>query len=220
MFSINHLIRMLRNRKGLLWLSILLISTGISFKLMAATLSSMAVTSNDGEYSIRLEMTLNVPAKYVREVLTDYRHIYRLNPSIIESRIMDKPGHNITRVYTKITDCVLFFCTEISRVEDVHESESGHIIAKIVAEQSDFNSGLTSWEITENNGQSRIIYDALMRPGFFIPPVVGDYFVKSKLKQSLVMSFKRIECNAKIRSFIAEKGEGAVNVIRDKALQC
>ena len=123
-------------------------------------------------------------------------------------------------MYTRISDCVLFFCTEITRVEDVEQGDGEKLFATIIPEYSDFESGFTSWDITDKNGKSQVVYNTVLRPGFFVPPVVGDYFVKSKLKQSLMMSLRRIECNAKIRHLIAETEDLPVIVVKGKTEQC
>lgn len=202
------------------WFVILLVSTASSSHLFAASVSDMEVSSKDGEYSIRLEMTLDVPAKYVREVLTDYRHIYRLNPSIIESRMLQLSETGKTRVYTKISDCVLFFCKEISRVEEVVEHDNGMLVAKIIPEGSDFDSGITKWEISDINEKTKLVYDTRVQPNFFIPPIIGNYIVEGKMKDSLMASFQRIECNARIKRLIAETKNDVVNTVKRKMQQC
>ncbi len=46
------------------------------------------VTEQGGVYHIRASAVVDAPAEYVHQALTDFIHIYRLNPSIIESEVI------------------------------------------------------------------------------------------------------------------------------------
>lgn len=165
----------------------------------AAELTRVDVDSTGDVYRIRLEMVLDIAADYVNEVLTDYRHFYRLNPSIVESRMLPPPNEGTVRVYTRMEGCVLFYCTEFTRVDDVRELDSGELVAVIVPDMSDFGSGTALWRITQHGDRSRLVYEAQIQPDFFVPSLIGSYFVKHKLKAELLTVFQRIECNAKAR---------------------
>jgi abortive infection bacteriophage resistance protein len=95
--------------------------------------------------------------------------------------------------------CVLFYCTEFTRVDDVRELDSGELVAVIVPDMSDFGSGTALWRITQHGDRSRLVYEAQIQPDFFVPSLIGSYFVKHKLKAELLTVFQRIECNAKAR---------------------
>jgi hypothetical protein len=153
----------------------------------------VAVSDQDGVYQIRLKMLLDVSAPQVWEVLTDYRHIYRLNPSIIETRLLPAPdAGRAAWVYTRMQVCVGFFCREFSRVEEVWEHPSGEIETRIVPQMSDFDSGSTVWRIRDLGGYTELDYEASLHPTFFVPPVLGSYFVKQKFKEQALLSFDKI----------------------------
>jgi hypothetical protein len=163
--------------------------------------------SNEGNvYSIRLEMNLDIGARYIREVLTDYPHIYRLNPSIVDSRVLPSPPDGAARVLTRVEGCVLFHCVKITRVEDVYEKSANELTAVIVPELSDFWSGTARWRITQVGAKSRLVYEARVEPEIFIPPLIGSYFVKKKFKEEMMTTFQRIECNARTRWIMDEAG--------------
>jgi hypothetical protein len=46
-----------------------------------------------------------------------------------------------------------------------------------------------------------------MEPDFFIPPVIGSYFVKQKLRKSTLASLARIECIARIQAGLEQNPE-------------
>ena len=54
----------------------------------ASNLFNIEISENSGNYQIRMVMLIHAPARYVNGVLTDYKHIYRLNPSITESEML------------------------------------------------------------------------------------------------------------------------------------
>jgi hypothetical protein len=58
---------------------ILLMLYAVIQRLIAGDLAELQVTESGGIYRIRMVMVVHAPARYVRGVLTDYAHIYRLN---------------------------------------------------------------------------------------------------------------------------------------------
>ena len=173
-----------------------------STSVLANDIIEFEVTEDEGVFYIKASVVLHAPAEYVHGVLTDYVHIYRLNPSIIESEVLASADNNIARIRTKVIGCVSFYCEEIERVEDVRILASGDIQAKIVPESSQFKSGVTLWQIRSMGKDSRLTYYAEMEPDFFIPPIIGNAIVKAKLRDEIMTSFRRLE---KIASIQAER---------------
>jgi hypothetical protein len=169
-------------------------------RLSAGDLTELQVTETGGIYHIRMVMVVHVPAKYVRGVLTDYAHIYRLNPSITESEILPSPQQGVVRVRTLMHGCVAFFCKDVGRVEDVHELESGDLRAVIVPELSNLRSGAVEWKIQPMGEHTQVTYQGHMEPDFYVPPVIGSYFVKRNMRKEIMVSFMRLECVAQIQA--------------------
>lgn len=170
-----------------------------SAPLCAAELENMTMTDKAGVYRISLRMLLDVPAQQVWEVLTDYRHIYRLSPSITESRLLPTlDGGRAGRVFTRTQGCVAFYCREFSRVQDVWEHPPREIETRTVPEMSDFHSGSAHWYIRDLGGRTELDYEASLEPAFFLPPVVGGYFLKQAFKEQTLLSFDKIECIARV----------------------
>jgi hypothetical protein len=165
-----------------------------------ADLDELHVSENQGVYRINLVMQMQAPAHYVHGVLTDYKHIYRLDPAIVDSEILPSPDDGVVRVKTRITDCIAFFCMMIDRVEDVRELESGGLQATIVPTLSNFKYGHAEWKIVDQGDRTKVIYQAQIEPNFFIPPLIGSYFVKKKLRKRGLTSMARIECIARIQA--------------------
>ena len=164
----------------------------------AADILQLRVSDNGGVYHISLVTEVDAPAEYVHRVLTDYVHIHRLNPSITESDILSPPGNGAVRVRTRIRDCVLIFCMELDRVEDVFEVPPYDLYSVIVPEMSNFRSGKSHWHIRSDGERSKVSYDAEMQPDFLVVPLIGPSFIKDKLRKEMTASLARIECIAKI----------------------
>ena len=127
--------------------------------LAAAELIKLRVDHDSGIYTVTLEMELDVAADHVQRVLTNYDQLHRLNPSIVESRLLSSPDDGVVRVFTRMKHCVLFFCSGFTRVEDVHRSASGDLIAVIVPGQSDFRAGIARWHITAHGNRTLLVYE-------------------------------------------------------------
>jgi len=162
--------------------------------------AELHVRQTQGIYSINLVMQMQVPARYVRRVLTDYAHIYRLDPAIIDSEILPSPDDGVVRVRTRIADCIALFCMEIDRVEDVRELKDGGLQVTTIPTLGSFKSGHAEWKILGMKEQTQLIYQAQMEPDFYIPPLIGNYFVKRKLRKSIFTSLAKIECIARIQA--------------------
>jgi Polyketide cyclase / dehydrase and lipid transport len=167
---------------------------------VASYLSTIEISENSGIYRVRMVMLVHAPARYVSTVLTDYKYIYRLNPSITESEILPSQRSGTVRVKTRMQGCILFFCRDVDRVEEVREVNAGHLQAVIIPDQSDFTSGSADWRIQPVGDNSRVVYEAELAPAFFIPPIIGSYFVKRTFAEAVITSFARLECIARIRA--------------------
>ena len=170
----------------------------LALQLYAVDITEFRVYENSGTYHIKVIAEIDAPAEYVHKTLTDYDHIYRLNPSITESRLLPSPGNGAVRVKTRILDCIFIFCMDIERVEDVYEFPAYALSTEIVPALSSFRSGRADWQIEDRKGHSQVIYEAQMEPDFVIIPIIGPSFVKRILRKGMVASLGRIECIAKI----------------------
>jgi len=166
----------------------------------AADFNELQVSETNGVYSISLVMQLQAPVRYVHHVLTDYERVYRLDPAIVDSEVLSSPDEGVVRVKIRIHDCIGFFCMTIDRVEDVRELDHGSLQVTTVPALSSFKSGHAEWTILRIEGRSQVTYQAQMEPDFFIPPLIGSYFVKQKLRKSILASLSMIECIARVQA--------------------
>jgi hypothetical protein len=164
----------------------------------AAEFEELSVAEANGEYRLRIVALLNAPADYVHNVITDYKHAYRINPSIIKVEILpfDHNHNKVVRVRNLSEQWVGPFCFEINWVGDILEDSEGEIKIKTVPELSSFKSGSAIWEIRPRGERTWVLHESRLKPDFFIPPVIGDTIMINKMKTDSLATFKRIECQA------------------------
>ncbi len=160
------------------------------------------INEQSGVYQIKVTAVIAAPASYVRYVLTDYKHIYRLNPSIIESEVLEQFDDGSVSVRTRVVGCAAYFCEEIDRVEKVHTLPSGDLYAEIIPELSQFKSGKTHWSIKPLGDYCEVSYLSDMEPDIFIPPVVGKFLIKKSIREEMRTSFANLE---KVSSVLAAR---------------
>lgn len=188
--------------------SIFLILVGCAMHSTRATageIIDLTLRSKQGVYQLKLEIILDAPAEHIHHVVTDYAHIYRLNPSIVESEIMNTEDSSVIRVKTLINDCLWIFCREILRVEDVRELGAGNIYAVVVPDLSNIKSGVTIWQIQPLGRRTRVNYHMIAEPGFAIPPLIGTHLVKQKLRKEVLITFDSVERIARIRHEVEQR---------------
>ena len=169
---------------------------------LAAVSYSMAVEIDDVQISqkgrvYRAQLTFDVTASVdqVASVLTDYEHPNRLTPDVTGREIVGRQN-GVTRVRTEIHSCVVFFCKNITLTQDV-TVVAGAIKADIVPEESDFRSGYLLWSITSGDlGGAHIQYESVIEPDFFIPPLVGGYFMRKRFRQQIFATAENLEREA------------------------
>lgn len=184
--------------------------------VLGGEITELALSNKQGIYRLKLEIILDAPAKHIHHVVTDYAHIYRLNPSIVESEIIKTSDNSVVRVKTLINDCFWIFCRDILRVEDVRELETGNIYAEIVPQLSNIKSGVTIWQIEPLGSRTRVNYNMIVEPGFVVPPLIGSRIVKQKLRKEVLVTLSNIERIARIRN---EKGEGSNLTLHENPLK-
>ena len=168
--------------------------------VVAGDLLELTVTDNDGVYRINAEMVVHAPAEDVLHVLTDFTHIYRLNDSIIESELLSAPDENTVRVRTLVNDCILVFCFDIERVEDVRMTGNGYLHATVVRDLSNIESGASTWYIRPEGGDSRVSYRGTVEPGFDLFPVIGNYLARIRLSDMMLHTLDNIERISRINA--------------------
>ena len=99
-----------------------------------------------------------------------------------------QPGY-----YVVNRGCILFFCKSLTREGRVEREHNSVMRAYADPEKSDFHQADEVWEFTEEAGGTRVIYRLTMEPAFWVPPAIGPWMIKRKLRKDGGSAIDRIE---------------------------
>jgi hypothetical protein len=91
---------------------------------------------------------------------------------------------------------VWFFCKTFERHGFVTSEHLKFIEASVDPEKSDFHVSDERWEFREEDDGTVVVYNLVMKPKFFIPPLIGPAIMKRKLKSGGTDALDRIEAVA------------------------
>jgi len=69
---------------------------------------------------------------------------------------------------------------------------------------SDFEFSNETWTFREDEGGTRVMYELHMDPKFWVPPAIGPYMIKRKLRKASGAALDRIE---RLARELAEGGD-------------
>ncbi len=174
-------------------MSLRLVSVLLLSLTPAIACADAVVTRLDqGGYSIRMEAQIAAPLVYVRALLTDYEHLGRVNPSILESQLLGSFSKEQFRVRTVTRSCVAFMCFDLIQVQDVEERRDGEIIATMVPEKSDFKNGVALWRVLPSGTGTHVVFEARMQPSFWVPPVIGTWMLERQINKQLQVTVRNL----------------------------
>ncbi|MCO6412758.1 MAG: hypothetical protein J5I92_08445 [Thiogranum sp.] len=172
-----------------IFLPVLLCSTMAA----AGRVYTAVVTHESGHYFVEVDALVEVAEARARDLLTDYNHLDRVNPAVEVSEILSHRGSGDYRVRTVTRACVWFFCKRIHQVQDVTEGRDGSITAKVIPEKSDFRHGYARVDLWPEAAGTRILIRSEVVPDFWIPPLIGPWMIKNKLRSEALATVRNIE---------------------------
>jgi len=176
--------------------------TVVLMLIVLAAFPAMAVDDEDVSIekegrSYRIHMAFDVPASIdqIKSVLTDYAHPSRLTSAVTAREILG--GHDgVVRVRTDFRDCVVFFCKSMTLIHDVTVS-TNEVRADVVPDQSDFRRGFLLWSINDSgDGGSHVVFEAIMEPDFFVPPLIGGFLISNALRKQALTTANNLATEA------------------------
>ena len=150
-------------------------------------------------YEIQLTFVASAPIDDLIAVLTDFSDPDRLNPDVKRREVLTQDD-GVTRVLTVARSCLFLFCRNITMIQDVTVSD-GTVLAIIVPEGSDFDSGSMQWSVTAiDTMSSRVVYTSSMEPDVFIPPLFGRAMIRDMLEREVLLSAELLEAEATLQT--------------------
>lgn len=159
----------------------------------AAELRELTFDKRDGVYFATTEIWLDADRDRVYEVLADWDLSEQFTSLITESRNLEPDETGQPGYYMRIKGCVLFFCRSFEREGYVERRPNTLVRAVADAGRSDFEISDESWRFEAEDGGTLIFYEMEMKPKFWVPPIIGPYVLKKKIRKSGVEALERIE---------------------------
>ena len=159
----------------------------------AATVNTINVEHDDGVYRLVSDTYLHAPREAIFEILTDYERFGRISSAYTDYGVMAPAADGVPIVYTTMEGCVLFFCVSMRRVERMETKEPSFIRTDTLPEQSDFKSSVSEWTLVPDGDGTKMTYRLTMEPDFWVPPLIGPWVLKQRLRRGGTGAINRIE---------------------------
>lgn len=164
--------------------------------LDAADLEVVTVEREDERYVLHSETVLAATPAQLYALLTDYDAFTKFTSAFAESRNVEPDEEGRPRFYTRMEGCVLLFCVTFERHGHLELKPDTLITAIVDPETSDFRYSVETWELIEQEGGTLLVYDFEMEPDFWVPPIVGPFYIRRALRAGAVDAVDRIEALA------------------------
>ena len=159
----------------------------------AGEVESAHVSHEAGRYSLDLTMQINSDPAAVYALVTDYDTLERISPTIIDSQLLNAESPDQKRRQLVTETCVWFFCFKATMVEDVREQPKHTITTTIVPVLSDYRYGESLWQISAEDSGTRIHFQTTLEPDFWVPPLIGTWLLKRKMRSEAERTILRVE---------------------------
>lgn len=159
----------------------------------AAEMRSVDVDYTDGRYTMVSEVWFDATVEQVYEVFRQWDLSTQFSSTIVEAADVEADDEGRPQFYIRHRGCVLFFCLSFERRGYV-ESEPNEVLRAFAnPETSDFLMSNETWTFAADEGGTVVSYHLLMKPKFWVPPGIGPYMIKRKLKNDGGDALDRIE---------------------------
>ena len=162
-----------------------------------ADLREIEVERVDGNYTLQSVVWFDAGIDTVYHVFLDWDLSEQFSSVVVEARNTGSDATGNRGFYTRNEACVLFYCMSVERVGRVEHEPVAIIKAITDPEKSDFHISNETWEFEQEGDGTLIRYQLEMRPKFWIPPLIGPYVLKKKLREDGAAALNRIEAIAK-----------------------
>ena len=159
----------------------------------AAEMRSVNVEYEGGIYYFESNVWFDVGREAVFEVFLDWDIAGEFSSIIVESKNVGPDELGGMGYYILNRGCILFFCKSARRNGSVTSEPYNVIRAVADPTTSDFEVSDETWTFRDEDGGTVVRYELKMKPGFWIPPLVGPYMMKRKLRNDGGDAIERIE---------------------------
>ncbi|MEX2516815.1 MAG: SRPBCC family protein [Gammaproteobacteria bacterium] len=148
----------------------------------------------DGRYRLEIMMVIDSPVAAVRELMQDLERLHELSDAISESPLLGPAGVTPARRRVVTETCIWFFCFGSIYEERITQYSPDHFEARIDPAHSDYHYGLSVWRTESlDRRRTRIEFICDIEPAFWVPPIIGPWMIKQKMRQETEATINNIE---------------------------
>ncbi len=164
-----------------------------SLALRGAELFDVQVELRNDRYRLYSEAHLEVNREALYELLTDFDKFEKFTSAIVESKNIDPDEKGRPGFYARMEGCILLFCKSFIRNGHLLLSPIAEIVAISDPQESDFKYCRERWQLIPDGEGTLLIYDFEMEPAFWVPPVIGPFYIQRVLRRGAGRAVNRIE---------------------------
>ena len=168
----------------------------LAFSAGAAELRDVEVDLDDGRYHLTSQTWFDVEPDALYAILSDFSQFVHFTSVVVESRNLDPDELGRPGFYARMEGCVLLWCQTFEREGYVELDPLIEIIAVVNPERSDFIYSREVWTLEPVDGGTLMIYSFEMEPDFWVPPVIGPFYIQRSLRAGAERAINRIEALA------------------------
>lgn len=176
----------------------LLLGLALAGNATAADIQHLTVDHVGKRYLLDLRVALDTSAPQAFAVMRDYPNLAAINPAVQSVTLLPGAPDGATRVQTAVRVCVLWFCRVLEQVQDmrsVTNGMGGTVSATVLPALSNLRFGQADWLVAPcpDAPQACLRFTAELEPDFWVPPVIGPWALKRKLREEGVETSLGIE---------------------------
>lgn len=160
---------------------------------MASILEHLEVTHVGKRYQVVMHASMETQADKAYEIFTDFARLPEINTAIIKAEPIEGAQAPAQRVHTQVKVCVMGFCRVFDQVQDMRKDPPEHLQADVIPGISNLRYGKANWRIWDEDGRAKLIFEAVVEPDFWVPPLIGPWLIERKLASEAVDTANGIE---------------------------
>ena len=158
----------------------------------AAEMRTLHVEHEGKRYVMQSEAVFDVGLEVLYEVFLDYELSPQFSSWIVEARNVEREDGQ-RGYFIRNRGCLMFLCQTTVREGRVEYVPFERLDAIADPALSDFEISNERWSFREEDGATIVTYRLEMVPKFWVPPVIGPWVIKRKLRSSGGDALDRIE---------------------------
>ena len=149
----------------------------------AADFEYIEVERDDERYSVQASAVLDVDARAVRAVITDYNHMHWISGAVLRSQVLDRIDPGITVIEVRSRACFGIFCKTMDQVQFVDARDNERVVFRAIPAYSDVDEASSEWLIEPlGDRRTRLVWAMSMVPDFWVPPFIGTSMIQDGLR--------------------------------------